>query len=101
MIRISGYSDDVVSIDFDETKSEEIDCFEETVILTFKNSNEEGVEISAWYDGPCWAFTIMQLPDSETEVPWPISIDSESSYSLAVEIQCDEDYSWSYEKESR
>ena len=101
MIRISGYSDDIVSLEFDNADTEEIDCHGETVVLTFKNSNDEGIEISAWYDGPCWAFTIMQLPDTESEVPWPISIDSESSYSMIVEIQCTDDYTWSYEKESR
>lgn len=100
MIRISGYSDDIVHIESDFTGTEEIDCHNQTVILVFKNSKGSGVEISMWYEGPTWAFTIMQLPDEEIEVPWPIVIDQESSYSLVLEIQAGEDISWTYEKEN-
>ena len=98
MITLTGYSDDMASITT-EDGADEIGCFGETVIFTFLNDKKEGVEIHMWYEGPTWAFTIMQLPNSEIEIPWPIVLDQDSSYSMTLEIQSGEDITWTYEKD--
>ncbi len=98
MINLTGFSDDNVVITTDQG-SDEIPCYNEKVIFTFLNSKKEGVEIRVWYDVPTWAFTVMQLPDEEIDVPWPITIDQDSSYSLVLEIQSEDDITWTYEKE--
>ena len=99
MLRITGYSDDILSIESDFGSSKEYPVDGKIAIVTVTNL-AGGVEISAWYQGPCWAYTFMQLPDSETEVPWPIVLDQDSTYSLAVEIQCSDNVKWKVEMET-
>ena len=98
MIKISGLSNDVVSIESDFGDNEEIAVEPgRSVAITLMNTHGQGVDIVVWYEGPTWGFSILQLEDEETEVPWPISIDQDSTYSLAVEIQCGEDVKWTHE----
>jgi hypothetical protein len=54
------------------------------------------LEVLVGYDGPCWGFSFCQLEVGE--VPWPVTLDTESDNSLVVEIHCDEDTPWEVSK---
>ena len=98
MIRINGMDDDTVQIDTDNGSVNVPLPIRESVIVT-ASSEDGGVEVSIWFEGPWWAFSIMQLPGEDVEVPWTVTFDQESSYSMVAEIQCPEDTSWEYTTE--
>lgn len=95
MITITGYSDDIVYIESDGD-SEEVSAFESLVQIKIENE-QGGVEINTWYEGPSWAFTFFQMENEEIEVPWPIEINQDSSYSMKIEIHCPENTKYTFD----
>jgi hypothetical protein len=83
MIRIYGHSDDCICLDGDIV--DEVGAYDEGRTITIGGEGE-GLEVRAEYVG-VWKFTLNQV-DADVPVPWPIRVETEHGYSLAVVIEC-------------
>lgn len=90
MLKISGYSDDVVSLD--GIVNDEVGAYERAVQFTLAGDGG-GLFVRMQYapkfhPGGVWVATVAPL-DEDIPIPWPVSITlSEQRYSPVVEIGC-------------
>lgn len=86
MIRIYGHSDDVVVID-NHGDLDEAGAFDSSKTITIGGEGE-GLQVVAKYGkAGVWQFTLRQV-DEGVDCPWPVRIERQHEYSLAVVIDC-------------
>ncbi len=96
MLKISGYSDDIVSIEGDI--SDEISAMKRVATLVIGSNATGGLVVRMayspkWSPDSTWVATVAQVTE-DAEIPWPVRIvhgrkDSGDVYhSVVVEIDC-------------
>lgn len=108
-VRISGGSDDIVSLDFDNGRSDEIYLKSDTgrkevgydvmPLKVMSIGGARGCTVYVIYDG-CWSFSVGQLEEGRS-LPngWQFTVANEHAYSSSLTIEADEDLLVTYLKE--
>ena len=91
MIRIFGHSDDCFEIRGDE--KEEFGAINKRVEILIGDKTAGVVVGGRFGDTGVWEFDVCQV-DEGVPVPWPIAIETEHEYSLAVVVRCPPGTPW-------
>ena len=105
MITISGYSDDIVSIDADDGSGDELDdCAQQTERVIMVGGDDGGLVVCVTYapgDKATWRIAV-DLVDEDVPIPWPVRItNGDRGYTPALVIECPPGTPWKQIKGKR
>lgn len=103
MIRIQGYSDDIVHIEADGVADEFDDCAQQTVRSFLIGTKEAGLVARAVYapkrkpkdgigDGGTWQLQV-DLVDEDVPIPWTVRVEADG-YTPVLVVECPNGTPW-------
>lgn len=94
-ISIYGDSDDLIEIESD-VGTEEIGCYDTSVIFSFQTDGRGSFELEMWHDGKCGWTTILRFHDEREdgdEFPFTVGTEvSPTGYSWNVVVSSDKQF---------